>query len=137
MATRDELIDMAVAQAERLHYDEHLHPEIAARYAAADAVLRSRFGEGAPPITSGFRSPAKQRELLRRFEAGDPGIVVRPARTSWHMEGRAIDVSRGHPMFDTFRAVWEDSGGRWGGRFSNPDDVHFDVPGPNPPRPAY
>jgi len=137
MATLDQLTDQALTIAERLISDESFHEAVAARYAAADVILSDRTGKGAPPITSGYRPLWKQRELYRRWTAGDPGVIVRPARTSWHTEGRAIDVDRRHQNFDLFVAVWEALGGRWGGRFSKPDPVHFDVPGSSPPRPAY
>lgn len=136
MATARELIEAAQPIADAL-MEQRLAEDVAARYAAFDVVLRDRTGDGAPAIVSGYRSPAKQRELLQRWEAGDPGIVAKPARFSWHMEGRAIDVDTSHPNFEAFRQMWEDSGGRWGGRFSNPDAVHFDVPGSVSPEPAY
>lgn len=136
MATTRELIDQAEAIADIMMADD-LAEDVAARWAAFHVVLLDRTGTGAPAITSGYRSPQKQRELLKRWEAGDPGVVAKPARTSWHMEGRAIDVDTSHPNFDAFRQMWEDSGGRWGGRFSDPDEVHFDVPGSTSPRPAY
>ena len=38
-----------------------------------------------PSITSGWRSPAKQKELLDRWNNGDPSIVYKPATKSKHM----------------------------------------------------
>lgn len=137
MATYQELIDQARPIADRLQYDGQLTEDVAARWAAMDVVLRDTTGTGAPPITSGYRDLSKQRQLYERWRAGDSGVIVRPARTSWHTEGRAIDVDRSHPNFEVFVRMWEDSGGRWGGRFSSPDPVHFDVPGPDAPRAAY
>ena len=136
MASQRELVERAEIVADTLR-ESGLSDPVADRYAAFDVVLEDRTGSGAPPIVSGYRDLSKQQSLYRRWRAGDPGVIVRPARTSWHTEGRAIDVDRTHPNFETFVRMWEDSGGRWGGRFSKPDPVHFDVPGPNAPRPAY
>lgn len=38
-----------------------------------------------PVVTSGFRSPDKQRELARRYAAGDPGVRYKPAENSKHL----------------------------------------------------
>jgi len=54
-----------------------------------------------PRVTSGFRDPEKQQELLRRYAAGDPGIRYKPAENSKHMNtgflgkpaADAVDIS--------------------------------------------
>lgn len=81
-------------------------------------------------ITSGYRSPERQSRLQNRWDAGDrDGLVVRPASRSWHMQGLAVDVSTRSSNFELFRENMESfSGVRWGGRFRNPDPVHFDLP---------
>jgi len=141
MASLEQLTDEAERIAERLQYDENLDPDVALRYAAADVAIREVLGGSAPEITSGFRSPADVRNLLRRYEAGDPGVVYKPARQSWHLPdpvsglARAIDVDRRSEFLDAFTRVWRSFGGRVGADFGDP--VHFDVPGPNPPKPAY
>jgi len=141
MASLQELTDAAASLSERLQYDERLHPDVANRYAAAAVAIREVLQGEAPRITSGYRDPADVRRLLRRYEAGDPGIIVKPARQSWHLpdpetgQSRAIDVDRNSPYYDAFVKVWREFGGRVGADFGDP--VHFDVPGPRPPQPAY
>lgn len=76
-------------------------------------------------ITSGFRSPEKQAELIRRWEAGDPGIVAKPSTTSKHLSGKAIDISCENPSWLGYFANW--AGVMWGGNFSSYDPVHLQV----------
>lgn len=141
MASLQELTDAAARIAEQLQYDQRLDPAVAERYAAADVAIREVLQGEAPRITSGYRDPADVRALLRRYEAGDPGIIYKPARQSWHLPdpdsglARAIDVDRSSPFYDAFVKVWREFGGRVGADFGDP--VHFDVPGPHPPTPAY
>lgn len=48
-------------------------------------------------LTSGKRSARKQRELIARYERGEPGIY-KPARLSAHVYGFALDFTiEGHP----------------------------------------
>ena len=89
----------------------------------------SLLGGKVPRITSGRRSRAHQLSLRRRWEMGDRrGLVVQPALQSAHTSGDAFDVERGEHI-----AVWgrwiQSIGGRWGGTFSTPDPVHFDIRG--------
>lgn len=109
--------------------------ELANAHAIATAVL-AYLGLPArdrPDIISGYRDPARQRELRQRWDTGRrAGLVARPALRSWHMVGRAIDVQRVRG-FDLYRQVMEELGVRWGGRFNNPDPVHFDLPDTNQP----
>jgi hypothetical protein len=83
-------------------------------------------------ITSGFRSPEKQKELLRRYNAGDPSVVVKPATTSKHSvttglfgtpAALAIDISTSNPTFAA--QIAEAVGIGTGIRFTPPDPVHF------------
>lgn len=86
-------------------------------------------GQTAPQITSGRRSRAHQLRLRRRFDAGDRrGLVVRPALKSAHVEGIAFDIRSGSHT-QVFAAWIKEIGGRWGGDFSTPDPVHFDLRG--------
>ncbi len=50
-----------------------------------------------PTITSGIRTRQQQDELLRRYKAGDPGVVYPPASNSLHLQGRAIDIATSNP----------------------------------------
>jgi hypothetical protein len=90
-------------------------------------------GQQPPSIVSGFRSPERQRQLIRRWRQGDrAGLVARPACSSWHTVGRAWDVSRPSGFLIYRLALQGATGVRWGGTFG--DDVHFDMPtGQNPP----
>lgn len=47
-----------------------------------------------PDITSGFRSPMRQRALLDQWESGSRlGLRAKPACQSYHTTGWAIDVT--------------------------------------------
>jgi hypothetical protein len=111
-----------------------LEPGTAARYGVIDAIFRAYTGRGAPPIISGYRSPGKTRDLLRRWEAGDPSVRFKPASRSWHMAGRAFDV-HSDDRLPTMQRLWELLGGRSGVTFG--DNNHFDLPGPERPQPAF
>lgn len=58
-----------------------------------------------PVITSGWRSPQRQAELMKRYQAGDPSIRFKPAKYSKHMNtswlggpaSLAIDISTSNP----------------------------------------
>jgi len=83
-----------------------------------------------PVITSGFRDPQKQAELLRRWEEGDPGIVVKPAKISKHGNTRlgrpaslAVDISTNNHQVAA--QIAEALGISSGIRFKTPDPVHF------------
>lgn len=85
-----------------------------------------------PRITSGFRDPAKQREMQARWDAGDrAGLRVRPATTSAHSTtsfigapaATAIDM----PCTDEKRgaAIAKSLGLGAGLAFSTPDPGHY------------
>lgn len=83
-----------------------------------------------PRITSGWRSPQKQADLLSRYEAGDPSIVYKPATNSKHMVTKwgqpaslAIDITTSNPALaaDIATAI----GMKAGYHFRTPDPVHF------------
>jgi len=85
-----------------------------------------------PTVNSGFRSPKKQAELRRRWDAGDrTGIVARPAKRSKHSntgflgepDATGVDIS-----FDAQDLAGQYAhffGLKWGGKFKRPDPVHF------------
>jgi len=74
-------------------------------------------------LVSGYRSPAEQNELRRRFEAGDKSVLYPPARHSFHLQGLAVDIESS--ALDQLGVAAEQIGMRWGGRFGDP--VHFDL----------
>lgn len=83
-----------------------------------------------PVITSGFRSPDKQEELRRRWEAGDPTIVYPPAKNSKHSRMRlnrpaahAVDIKTSDPARAAGIAL--QLGIQAGYYFKTPDPVHF------------
>lgn len=92
-------------------------------------ALRARAaGMGASfHLSSGYRSPAEQRALQLRWEAGDPSVIAPPATNSLHLLGLAIDLESN--ALPALGAYAESIGMRWGGRFGDP--VHFDL-GRNP-----
>jgi hypothetical protein len=84
-----------------------------------------------PVITSGWRSPEKQRELQRRYAAGDAGVVAKPADSSQHSTtnwlgnpaATAVDLSTSNPVFAAEIAAALGIGA--GLYFKQPDPVHF------------
>lgn len=82
-------------------------------------------------ITSGFRSPEKQAELSRRYAAGDPSVIVPPAKNSLHSKktwlggpaALAIDIQTSNPTAAAAIADALDIGA--GIYFSPPDPVHY------------
>lgn len=117
-------ITRAITTATKVAWQWSLFPETAIRYGLADAVLRDLTGKGAPAITSGGRTAAKQRELRDRFDAGEKGIYD-PARCSWHLGGLALDVTQNAANYENFKKLWQlMPGGYWAGPS---DPVHFDL----------
>ena len=56
----------------------------------ADVLQEYRTEVGRPiTITSGWRTPTKQKELIQQFERGE--IKNKPSETSLHLEGLALD----------------------------------------------
>ena len=77
-----------------------------------------------------------------RHSTNVPGAIVTPAKMSNHLTGFGIDcnLQRGSVWYNSkgmaspigaildFILQCEAIGLRWGGRFSTPDPVHFDLP---------
>lgn len=114
----------------------------------AEAVLREQYGLSSdfsssaallilfltvyglnPVVTSGWRSPEKQAELLTRYNAGDPSVRYKPAERSKHMNtdwlghpaSLAIDISTSDPV--TAAEIARYLGIKPGNDFGDP--VHF------------
>lgn len=103
-------------------------------FASKVALLFAYFSQYglSPVITSGFRDPEYQEELRRRYNAGDPSVVVPPAKNSKHSVTKwgkpsalAIDIStNNHGLAAN---IAEAIGIKAGLRFNTPDPVHFYV----------
>ena len=86
-------------------------------------------------INSGLRTFAQQQTLISNYAANpdsstNGGIVAQPAAvgSSMHNYGLAIDVSPiTPPDWQTIGAIGTSIGFRWGGGFTPPDLVHFDM----------
>jgi len=123
-----------VAFKEALRFD--VVRAVALRHAWATALMWYWYGAGEPQrpdVISGYRSPARQAQLLQRWQSGHrEGIRAKPACQSWHMVGRAIDVENNRPEWlEVYGALMVWLGMRWGRTFGDPN--HFDYPGPNEP----
>ena len=106
---------------------------------ANKAVVQAGYGFSLA-VTSGYRSPEKQRALRTRYLAGDRvGLTSEPAADSRHSQGRAIDVAFRYqgqlvPIAATPRWAFEELaefmapwGVRWGGRWRSPSPNHYEV----------
>ena len=120
------LLNKALAYAVKAGLAHKLHSEVAIRYGLIKAFMENA-GYEAPEITSGGRSVEQQRDLRRRWLAGEPGIY-RPAQSSWHIDGLALDVNTFAPGYDMFYSAWKMlPGGRAGKDFRLSDPPHFDI----------
>lgn len=100
---------------------------IASQAYATLAWWGEHLGIRSPRIVSGLRSAAAQAALQARWDRGDrSGLIVRPASNSSHTRGEAFDLERG-PHLAQFGEWAPYVGLRWGGKFSTPDPVHFDL----------
>lgn len=91
---------------------------------AALAWWGEHYGIGAPPITSGGRSSADQRRLWNNRHK-NPYPVARPG-TSKHEGGRAFDLPSAarHDYYGYWAPL---VGLKWGGTFSKPDKIHYEL----------
>jgi len=109
-------------------------PEMSLRLALVKFVMEY-YAFAFPAINSGYRSPQRQLELYNAYLDGTQ--TQKPARQSWHTVGRAVDMNVPTAILPLVVAIWKYLGGRWGGEFSDPDPVHFDLPGKIPPPSIY
>ena len=92
------------------------------------------WGFPAAPITSGRRSSSRQREIRHRYDylvsrglrPREFGIYGRPAERSSHTIGEGFDLQRVSWMW-IYGALAPYIGLRWGGTFTDPDEIHFDT----------
>lgn len=121
-----------------------LRREAAWLHAAATAWMASEGFEfpSRPDITSGFRPPSEQLELIQAWNSGRrEGMFEKPAERSWHMERLAWDVQTDVDGFnwyaDAVNALAEKvnlplkDSREWG------EPGHFAVPLWNRPRSVY
>lgn len=98
------------------------HPGMWLRDDAAAALNALEDKYGVIRINSAGRTVAEQNDLIRRFDAGEPGIYIpaRPAETSTHVRngGEALDVYN----YTDDRAKLEEFGFEW---FGPRDKVHY------------
>lgn len=79
-------------------------------------------------FASGKRSAATQRKLYLDWISGRSRYPAAAPGTSKHERGLAFDLGGLSPsQLRDIGGVWESWGGRWGGRFSSPDPIHFEV----------
>ncbi len=85
-------------------------------------------------VTSGRRSTAQQAVLYAN-RAHNSNPVARPG-TSKHEQGYAVDLvpagARSAVIEQIIGEEGERQGLKWGGRFSKPDPVHFELPSAAP-----
>jgi hypothetical protein len=96
---------------------------------AAAAINALEDKHGVIRINSAGRTVAEQNDLIRRFDAGEPGIFIpmRPAEESTHVKdgGIAVDVFN----YTDDRAKLEEFGFEW---FGTRDKVHYTFKGWSP-----
>ncbi len=104
-----------------------VNSELARRVRNMAAALSARGIE--IRITSGKRSTERQAALYAN-RASNPYPVARPG-TSKHELGLAVDLvptgARSSRISAAIGEAGEAQGLRWGGRFSKPDAVHFEL----------
>jgi len=93
-------------------------------YAEGLLFVAQREGLG-PKVLSTFRSNRKQRRLYNAWINGRSRTPAAPPGRSLHNYGHAFDLKVTYPEDQEWLGlVWESWGGRWGGRFNDPN--HFD-----------
>jgi hypothetical protein len=80
-----------------------------------------------PPaqVTSVRRTWSQQYQLYRRYLAGQSQYPAAPPGSSLHEQGRAFDLLAPADVLEQLGYIWEQLGGRWGGRFHDP--IHFEA----------
>jgi peptidoglycan L-alanyl-D-glutamate endopeptidase CwlK len=79
-------------------------------------------------ITSTKRGAREQRALYAAWVAGRSRYPAAAPGTSKHERGLAFDIGGLSPrQLAQLGALWESWGGRWGGRFSHSDPIHFEA----------
>lgn len=109
---------------------------LAPSFAEKASVLISRLEDAglSPQITSGYRSPQRQQELIAKAAAGDPNVFtpVSPSKSKHvrqNMRGEpaaeAIDIVTSNP--ERAGRIAQSLGIEAGVFYSTPDPVHFET----------
>lgn len=77
-------------------------------------------------ITSARRSPRQQAKLYAEWLAGRRKLPAQPPGKSLHEVGRAFDIGSVGEGLNIAGQIAPFLDLRWGGRFQNPDPVHFE-----------
>jgi uncharacterized protein YcbK (DUF882 family) len=84
-------------------------------------------------VTEGFRSAANHQLLMQSYKAG---LGARPAATSWHRKGKALDIRANGDkrLQDNILCAASKCGFVWAKRYPKPQGhVHIDMrPGEGP-----
>ena len=75
----------------------------------------------------GYRTFQEQASVLKRRGQFGRGGTAAPVGRSYHNYGFALDVAITPARWDTFGAIAEGLGFRWGGRFSKREPWHIDL----------
>jgi len=79
-------------------------------------------------LESARRSKKKQRDLYRAWRAGRSRFPAAVPGSSKHERGLAVDLGGlSSRQLAKLGHVWENWGGRWGGRFRRRDPIHFEA----------
>ncbi len=96
----------------------------------AEALVETARANGLnPQVTSTYRTYAEQKRLYDEFLAGRSRYPASPPGEGSHELGWAFDIVV-DPMdfLPALGTLWESWGGTWGGRWHNPDIIHFELP---------
>ena len=94
--------------------------------------LQSDVLEAAIFLVNAYREAGYPAIITSGRRSTPHNIAVGGALSSRHLMGRAIDLGflgiSPAPLtwLEPGGLLWESMGGRWGGRFSSPDPIHFD-----------
>ena len=104
--------------------------------AAVSKLLAHAEGEGLTVRIDATRRTCDEQAALYAEGRTAPGSIVTDVSgcRSYHVLGRAVDIYIGSWTCSDYQELgefWESLGGRWGGRFSFKDCVHFEWPHPS------
>lgn len=102
-----------------------VHPQVQKRY----RTLRAAMAQLGYPIwlTSGRRDRARQAQLYAAWVAGKSKLPAAPPGRSMHELGLAFDIGGSAEGLQIAGQLAPFLGLRWGGNFTTPDPVHFEV----------